>query len=77
MVEALISKTMAWEKERGTPFFYDGVSASDPIKDCCKRSVAMFPYRTWSFIQYCIGFGLTFSLLLILVPILYIFIPNC
>ncbi|KAJ6679499.1 PROTEIN REGULATOR OF CYTOKINESIS 1 PRC1-RELATED [Salix purpurea] len=24
MVEALTSKTMAWEKERGTPFFYDG-----------------------------------------------------
>ncbi|KAJ6328467.1 hypothetical protein OIU77_010206 [Salix suchowensis] len=24
MVEALSSKTMAWEKERGTPFFYDG-----------------------------------------------------
>jgi hypothetical protein len=33
MVEALTSKTMAWEKERGIPFFYDGVSASDPIKD--------------------------------------------
>ncbi|CAK7347925.1 unnamed protein product [Dovyalis caffra] len=24
MVEALTSKTTAWEKERGTPFFYDG-----------------------------------------------------
>ncbi|KAI5564371.1 hypothetical protein BDE02_14G055700 [Populus trichocarpa] len=24
MVEALTSKTMAWEKERGIPFFYDG-----------------------------------------------------
>ncbi|KAF9668842.1 hypothetical protein SADUNF_Sadunf14G0045400 [Salix dunnii] len=41
MVEALTSKTMAWEKERGTPFFYDGVSASDPIKDYCKRSAQL------------------------------------
>lgn len=26
MVEALVSKTMAWEKERGTELLYDGVS---------------------------------------------------
>ena len=26
MVEALTSKTMAWEKERETEFLYDGVS---------------------------------------------------
>ena len=26
MVEALASKTMAWEKERGAEFLYDGVS---------------------------------------------------
>jgi protein regulator of cytokinesis 1 len=26
MVEALASKTMAWESERGTEFLYDGVS---------------------------------------------------
>lgn len=28
MVEALASKTMAWEKERGAEFTYDGVSSS-------------------------------------------------
>jgi len=31
LVEAIISKVKAWEKERGQDFLYDGVSSSDKI----------------------------------------------
>jgi len=31
LVEAIILKVKAWEKERGQEFLYDGVSTSDKI----------------------------------------------
>lgn len=41
MVEALASKTMSWEKERGVEFTYDGVSTSP-------RSLKVKSLDSWS-----------------------------
>ena len=41
MVEALASKTMAWEKERGVEFTYDGVSTYP-------RSLKVKSLSSWS-----------------------------
>lgn len=56
MVEAIISKVIAWEKERGLEFLYDGVSIltniyENFIKFYCDRPLLE------NYVQYCIAFG--------------------
>ena len=55
MVEALASKTMAWEKERGVEFTYDGVSTSP-------RSLKVKSLSSWSHLNIYIYIYSMFSL---------------
>lgn len=55
MVDALTSKTIAWEKEKGFEFTYDGVSSLFKISVDCRTKFWIFyfliiiSYRTSEF----------------------------